>query len=360
MISFSELLGVKGIKTQKIKKRRRRKEVSWVDKYRPKKLSDVAYQYEVTKMLKQTIKTGELPHLLFYGGSGTGKTSTILAISRELYGPKRVHERVIELNASDERGINIVRKKIITFAKTSVGTADPDYPSPPYKIIILDEADAMTVEAQSALRKVMEEYSEITRFCFICNYINKIIEPIVSRCMPFRYKPIADKVMTKSLHHIAKNEKMEYEDKWIDIITNISDGDMRKSILLLQNLNYMKKLKPDLNTDDVYELVNSVPNNIITKIWEECKKPLNDKTIFKIRARTRNIKRLGYPINNILDRLLHCVLNDKDFSDIKKAKINMQLAKTETMLIEGADEYLQLLNILTYISMITNNIKIDI
>src|SRR5690606_13947283 len=121
---------------------------------------------------------------------GSGKTSTILAIAMELFGPKKIKDRVIELNASDERGINVVRNKIVTFAKTAIGQSDPKFTCPPYKIIILDEADAMTIEAQSALRKTMEDNSGITRSCFICNYINQIIEPITSRCVKFRFKPL--------------------------------------------------------------------------------------------------------------------------------------------------------------------------
>jgi hypothetical protein len=137
-----------------------------------------------------------------YGAPGTGKTSSILALCNQLYGPERVNERVIELNASDERGINVVRGKIITFAKVAIGTKDPKYLCPPFKIIILDEADAMTKEAQAALRKVMEENSNITRFCFICNYINQIIEPINSRCVKIRFKPITKTNIINKLEYI--------------------------------------------------------------------------------------------------------------------------------------------------------------
>ena len=140
-------------------------DIPWIEKYRPRKLNDIISQKESINILSNTLKTGELPHLLLYGGPGTGKTSSVLALCNQLFGPERVNERVIELNASDERGINVVRHKIINFAKI----ANENYLCPPYKIIILDEADAMTKEAQAALRKVMEETSNITRFCFICN-----------------------------------------------------------------------------------------------------------------------------------------------------------------------------------------------
>jgi len=124
--------------------------IPWVDKYRPRRIDSIIHQEEVKKVLKETIKTGELPNLLFYGPPGSGKTSAVLALGYELFGPELMNERILELNASDERGIDTVREKIISFAKESIGNGDPLYPSPPYKIIILDEADAITLDAQSA------------------------------------------------------------------------------------------------------------------------------------------------------------------------------------------------------------------
>ena len=228
------------INNEKIKKS---ETIPWVNKYRPKKLNGIIHQKEVVLMLKNTLETGNLPHLLFYGPPGTGKTSTILALANDLFGPKKYSERTIELNASDERGINIVRKKIITFAKMSIGNADDNYLCPPYKIIILDEADAMTTEAQSALRKTMEDNSNITRFCFICNYINEIITPISSRCSKFRFLPLDNKSIKNKLLYICKKENLILKDSILDTIINISKGDMRRAIMILQNTNYYYKYK---------------------------------------------------------------------------------------------------------------------
>ena len=140
----------------------------WVEKYRPKNVDDVAHQDEVVSTLKGSIKAGNLPHLLMYGPPGTGKTSTVLAMARELYGPELYKKRILELNASDERGINVVRTKVKTFAQQAIGQQRaPGFPCPPFKLIILDEADSMTRDAQTALRRTMEAHSTVTRFCLI-------------------------------------------------------------------------------------------------------------------------------------------------------------------------------------------------
>jgi len=315
--------------------------VPWVDKYRPKKLADVVYQDDVIKMLNNVLETGNMPHLLFYGYPGTGKTSTILAIARELFGPKKFKERVIELNASDERGINVVRHKIVTLAKSAVSAKDPNYLCPSYKLIILDEADAMTTEAQSALRKTMEDNSDITRFCFICNYINQIIGPITSRCVKFRFKPICEKVMTAKLKNITELENMNITDDALREISIISNGDMRKGIMLLQNLNYLGK---KLEINDVYDIANMIPKSKLKSIIDLS---INDSSMnsLKIRNLANELNNNGYPINMILSQLVELIIKNDQLNDKQKAAICLYIADTEKRLIDGADEYLQLLSV---------------
>lgn len=177
--------------------------------------------------------------MLFYGPPGTGKTSTILALAKELFGPEMFKSRVLELNASDERGISIVREKVKDFARMQLSNPPPNYkdryPCPPYKIIILDEADSMTQDAQSALRRTMETYSKITRFCLICNYVTRIIDPLASRCSKFRFKTLDQGNAKKRLEEIAQNENVELENGAADTLIKCSEGDLRKAITFLQS-----------------------------------------------------------------------------------------------------------------------------
>jgi len=201
--------------------------------------------------------------MLFYGPPGTGKTSTILALAKELYGPDLYRTRVLELNASDERGISIVRDKIKNFARMqlSIPTASQkaQYPCPPYKIIILDEADSMTQDAQSALRRTMETYSRITRFCLICNYVTRIIDPLASRCSKFRFKSLDQGNAVRRCEEIAKLEGVRLEDGAVEALIRCSEGDLRKAITFLQSAARLvggavkkgkKKGDDDMDVDD--------------------------------------------------------------------------------------------------------------
>eukprot|EP00823_Brevimastigomonas_motovehiculus_P007862 TRINITY_DN705_c0_g5_i1.p1 TRINITY_DN705_c0_g5~~TRINITY_DN705_c0_g5_i1.p1 ORF type:complete len:381 (+),score=69.28 TRINITY_DN705_c0_g5_i1:114-1256(+) len=199
----------------------------WIEKYRPQTLSDLVAHEDITNTIVKLIDQNKLPHLLFYGPPGTGKTSTILAIARKLNGPK-YHSMILELNASDERGIEVVREQIKNFASSK------KLFSTGIKLIILDEADAMTHPAQAALRRVIEQYSQNTRFCLIANYINKIIPALQSRCTRFRFGPLNETQIKPRLKEIALKENVKMTEDGLNAIIKLSVGDMRKCLNIMQ------------------------------------------------------------------------------------------------------------------------------
>lgn len=218
--------------------------------------------------------------MLFYGPPGTGKTSTVLALAKQLYGPELIKTRVLELNASDERGISIVREKVKNFARMQLSNppAGPagveyrkKYSCPPYKIIILDEADSMTQDAQSALRRTMETYSKITRFCLICNYVTRIIDPLASRCSKFRFKSLDEGNAGKRIEDIARLEGVKLEDGVVETLLRCSEGDLRKAITFLQSASRLvgsggkvSKKKKEVEDDAMDVDVASTPISVAT------------------------------------------------------------------------------------------------
>ena len=286
---------------------------SWIEKYRPKHLKNIIGQNNIISTIKNMIKNNySITNLLFYGMPGTGKTTTILSLCYELFGPINFKNRVLELNASDERGIGVVRDSILRFAKTSLSSPDPNYPSPPIKLIILDEADAMTYDAQSALRKIMEDYLETTRFCIICNYIEKIIKPIVSRCMFFNFVPLDNKLIIRHLKKIAEKEKLKLNDEDIENIYKSYNGDLRQAISSLQQLKYiddedledeiMEKFNIEFY-DNIYKKMQNMDMENKIKYFENNafdKNKYRDYLIMKFSDNQKIVKHL-IKYNNVFD-----------------------------------------------------------
>nr|QFG74639.1 MAG: DNA polymerase III, delta subunit [Megaviridae environmental sample] len=221
----------------------------WIEKYRPVYIEEIIGQNNIIELIKKMSKFNYIPNMLFYGKPGTGKTSVINTIIKNYYNKNNIFT-IMKLDASDDRGINTVRDEIKGFAeKRSL------FPNK-YKLIILDEADSMTFDAQSALKRIIEKNSKTTKFCFICNYENKIISSIKNRCVNFKFKTISENNVIKKLYEIVKIEKIDISKNALKVIAYNCCGDLRKAINILQSLNYQSK---NINIFDIYKILG-VPN----------------------------------------------------------------------------------------------------
>lgn len=318
----------------------------WVEKYRPDKVEDVAHQEEVVQTLQKSIEKGSVPHLLFHGPPGTGKTTTILAFARALYGPELYRSRILELNASDERGIRVVREKIKTFAQGAVGgQKTPGYPCPRFKLVILDEADTMTPEAQSALRRMIENYAKVTRFCLICNYVTRVIEPLASRCAKFRFKPLPMESMRSRVGQIAASESVRINDSTITTILQCSNGDMRKAVTFLQSAHQICPPEGEVSSDIIIDISGKLPPDVMSGVWQSMAK---GSTFDNMRRCVQDICMQGYPMTAILAQLHEDTVHSLysiDLSDQDKAIISEKLATADQCLLDGANEEIQLLDV---------------
>ncbi|MEM1535182.1 MAG: replication factor C small subunit [Candidatus Pacearchaeota archaeon] len=313
-------------------------DIVWAEKYRPQDFSEIYGQDEIVKRAKAFVEQRNMPHLLFAGPAGTGKTTLALVMVKKLFG-KNWRENYLELNASDERGINVIREKVKDFARTkAIGDV-------PFKIIFLDEADALTKEAQQALRRTMENFTSTCRFILSCNYSSKIIDPIQSRTSIFRFKLLGQREIEKIVEKIAKNEKLKISKEAIKALYEISGGDCRRVINLIQTCASVSK---NIDESLVYEIVAEVkPRDMAELIdtalkgnFEQAKAILINMLMRQgiygidiIKAMERELVRIDIPIE-------------------QKMKIIEKMAEIEFRLVEGADDLIQLESLLAFISFV--------
>lgn len=275
----------------------------WIEKYRPTNINNIISNELNLLILSNMLKNNSLPHLLFYGTPGTGKTSTILTLANKLYG-NNINLMVMKLDASDDRGINSVRDEIKGFAERKNMFCSG------VKLIILDEVDSMTFDAQFALRRIIEKYSDTTRFCLICNYDNKIIPAIRSRCANFRFNPIEHNDTIKYISKISKEENLIITDNAIEIISKLSNGDLRKAINFLQSISMKTNI---IDSDICYENASLPNNDEINNIYQYLITDIDFKLKYDNLHNLINSK--GYTLTNILKEITLKVINDKTINN---------------------------------------------
>jgi replication factor C small subunit len=315
----------------------------WIEKYRPKILDEVVGQDEIIERLKAYVKVKNVPHLMFAGPAGTGKTTSALALAREIYG-ETWKQNFNELNASDERGIGVIRGKIKNFARTApIGNNQ-------FKIIFLDEADSLTTDAQAALRRTMEKFTHICRFILSVNYSSKIIEPIQSRCTVFRFKPIKTDAIKKHLRNITLKENLEITKEGLETLIFISKGDLRKAINVLQvGASIDKKITDELlyetaataNPDDIKNLITSA----LSGNFMAARNQLYDLLL-----------KYGLSGQDIIKQI-HTSIFDLSISEKNKIKLIEKTGEAEFRLSEGCNEHIQLEALLAQFTLEGNNLQ---
>ncbi|CAL1528761.1 unnamed protein product [Lymnaea stagnalis] len=301
----------------------------WVEKYRPKNLDDLISHKDIINTISKFVSEERLPHLLFYGPPGTGKTSTILAVAKKIYANKEFNSMVLELNASDDRGIGIVRGQILSFASTRTIFKKG------FKLVILDEADAMTKDAQNALRRVIEKFTENTRFCIICNYLSKIIPALQSRCTRFRFGPLKQEQMVPRLEYVIAQESVKVTESGMKALVTLANGDMRKALNILQSTSMAFD---EVTEDNVYTCVGHPLRkdieNIVNWVLNE-----NFTTAYNNTMALKTQK--GLALSDILTEI-HNYIHRVDLPLHVRMQLLEKMADVEYRLASGTSEKIQL------------------
>ncbi|KAI6649153.1 Replication factor C subunit 5 [Oopsacas minuta] len=303
--------------------------VPWVEKYRPSSLDEIVSHEEIVRTLDTFLSQGMLPHLLFYGPPGTGKTSTVLACAKRLYKSKEFSSMVLELNASDDRGIGTVRGPILNFASTRTIFSSG------FKLIILDEADAMTKDAQNALRRILEKFTENVRFCLICNSLHRIIPAIQSRCTRFRFGPLDPELMVRCVRSVAEKEDIPLPDSGLEAILRLSHGDMRRALNTLQASHLAHE---SVDQSAVYSCTGQPQPIEIEGIVSSM---LNDTFCHCLNHLSQVRSDRGLALSDILTES-HLLLLKIEMPDKIKAKLIGRLSDIEYATSGGGNEKLQL------------------
>ncbi|MBU1111770.1 MAG: replication factor C small subunit [archaeon] len=312
----------------------------WTEKYRPQQFGDVKGQKEIIEKVQAFVSSHNMPHLLFSGPAGVGKTTLSLVIAKELFG-ESWRENILELNASDERGIDVIRTKVKDFARTkAIGDI-------PFKVIYLDESDALTREAQQALRRTMENYTKTCRFILSCNFSSKIIDPIQSRCAVFRFKPLSKDDVIEVINKISQQESLSVPEDVKDALYEISDGDCRKLENVLQSCAVIKK---DLDLELVYSMASAAKPKEIKEVLELALK----QDFLTSRKKLLDLM-LNYGLSGIdVIKQVQKAIWQLDFniiSDDKKVTLIDKCGEIEFRIVEGSDEYLQLEAFLAFVML---------